>query len=99
MAIEFYTVKLSEYQAKTGGYPEVGNLLTHPDGQRAGLVVEVEAVGAEAVTLLVAWKERKPRTKNKPRKTVHHVDTAKKYGLGWLVAQDTMSAVNAVYAG
>ncbi len=99
MATELYTVKLSEYKALFGGYPEVGNWLTHPDGQRAGAVVEVEALGGESVTLLVAWRERKPRTKRAPRKTVHHVDTAKKHGCGWLVAQDTMAAVNAAYAG
>ncbi|MCK9598096.1 MAG: hypothetical protein M0R06_03580 [Sphaerochaeta sp.] len=96
---ELYTVKLSEYQTRFGEYPQKGHYLAHPDGQRAGAVVEVEAVGAEAVTLLVAWQERKPRTKRAPRKTVHHVNTAKKHGLAWLVAQDTMIAVNAVYAG
>jgi len=99
MATELYTVNLKQYQARFGEYPQVGHYLTHPDGQRAGAVIEVEAVGAEAVTLLVAWKERKPRTKSKPRKTVHHVNSADKHGLAWLVAQDTMAAVNAVYAG
>ena len=96
---ELYTVKLEEYLARFGEYPQKGHYLTHSDGQRAGMVVEVEALGGESVTLLVAWKERKPRTKAKPRKTVHHVNTAKKHGCGWLVAQDTMTAVNAAYAG
>jgi len=95
---ELYTVKLSEYQTRFGEYPQKGHYLAHPDGQRAGAVVEVEAVGAEAVTLLVAWQERKPRTKRAPRKTVHHVNTAKKHGITWLVEQDKMLAAHAAYA-
>lgn len=97
--MELYTVNLKEYQARFGGYPQVGHYLAHPDGQRAGAVVEVEALGGESVTLLVAWQERKPRTKRAPRKTVHRVNSADKHGLAWRVAQDTMAAVNAVYAG
>jgi hypothetical protein len=97
--MELYTVNLKEYQARFGEYPQVGHYIAHPDGQRAGAVVEVEALGGELVTLLVAWKERKPRTKRAPRKTVHHVNSADKHGIAWRVAQDTMAAVNAVYAG
>ena len=96
--MELYTVNLSEYQTRFGEYPQKGHYLAHPDGQRAGAVVEVEALGGESVTLLVAWKERKPRTKSKPRKTVHHVNSADKHGLAWRVAQDTMAAVKAVYS-
>lgn len=95
---ELYTVDLAAYMQRFGEYPQPGHFLVHPDGQRAGGVMAVEALGGAQVTLLVAWKERKVKTPKRQRKTVHHVDTAKKYGCRWLVAQDTMDAVNAVYS-
>ena len=94
-----YTVNLESYREEFGEYPQVGHYLAHPDGRRAGAVLEVEALGGESVTLVVAWKERRSKTKRRPRKTVHHVDTAKKHGCAWLVAQDTMAATNAAYVG
>lgn len=80
---EVYTLTNREYP------PEVGNILT--EGNRFGIITEV----LDVLTVKVAWQERKPKSK---RRTVHHVDTAKKHGCAWLVSQDTMSAVNAAYA-
>jgi len=44
----------------------------------------------------VAWRERR-REAQPRRKTVRRADTAAKYGLAWLLSQDTMAAVNSVY--
>lgn len=93
--VEVYTVDLAAYEARFGETPQVGHFLTHPDGQRAGAVVEV----LDCYTVKVAWKERKGPAQKRNRKTVHHVTTPQKYGIGWLVAQDTMNVVNAVYSG
>ncbi len=92
--VEVYTVELQSYEALFGETPQVGHFLVHPDGQRAGAVVEV----LDCFTVKVAWKERKEKPAKRIRKTVHHVDTAKKYGCRWLVAQDTMDAVNTIYS-
>ena len=86
------TVNLLAYEALFGEGPQVGHWLV--DGARCGAVVAV----VDAFTIRVAWQARRQRTK-RARRLVHHVDTAKKHGLGWLLSQDTMDAVNAAYEG
>lgn len=91
---EVYTISdLQAYEARFGETPQVGHYLV--EAERAGVVVEV----LDLFTVMVAWQARQGRKAQPRRKTVHHVDTAKKHGLAWLLAQDTMDAVNAVYAG
>lgn len=88
---EVYTIRdLQAYKARFGEAPQVGHYIT--DGERAGVVVEV----LDCYTVKVAWRERR-REAQPRRKTVRRADTAAKYGLAWLLSQDTMAAVNAAY--
>ena len=83
---------LQAYEEKFGEGPQVGHYLVEAD--RAGAVVEV----LDCYTVKVAWQPRKARKSKRARRLARHVTTPKAHGIRWLVAQDTIEAVNAAYA-
>lgn len=84
---------MKQYTVEPPAQMSVGNYFGFSETQ-FGVVEQILETGQ----LLVCWHD-KPEPKAKPRKSTQRVNTMRKHGNGYIIAADTMDAVNEAYGG